>query len=110
MRSPYAGREHGYDAEYTRSQYASPCSINFVVEILYSVTKQNMSELCEKSGIMRIFKQPCYREPLGNVVPFRLGERFLVGPKGVRTNPGQAIPASGRYVLLVPSSDGQVET
>ena len=30
---------------------------------------------------MRIFKQPCYREPLCNVVPFRLSEKFLVCPR-----------------------------
>lgn len=26
---------------------------------------------------MRVFKQPCYREPLSNVVPFRLSEGLL---------------------------------
>ncbi len=35
---------------------------------------------------MRVFNQPCYREPLGNVVPFRLGEKFLVSPKGLEVD------------------------
>lgn len=35
---------------------------------------------------MRVLKQPCYREPLGNVVPFRLSEKSCVGQKGHQTN------------------------
>ena len=35
---------------------------------------------------MRVFKQPCYREPLDNVVPFRLGERFLVSPTDLKVD------------------------
>lgn len=30
---------------------------------------------------MKVFKQPCYREPLGNVVPFRLGEKPIVSSR-----------------------------
>ena len=32
---------------------------------------------------MRVFKQPCYREPIRNVVPFRLGEKSFMGLRGV---------------------------
>lgn len=35
---------------------------------------------------MRIFKQPCYREPLDNVVAFRLSEKSLVGPGALKTD------------------------
>ena len=35
---------------------------------------------------MRVFRQPCYRESLGNVIPFRLSEEFLRGPRGLEIN------------------------
>ena len=51
---------------------------------------------------MRVFRQPCYREPLGNVVPFRLSEKFLMRPRGLETDGGTGNAALGQVRATYP--------
>ena len=67
----------------------------------------------KRAASTRVFKQPCYREPLGNVVPFRLSENLLLDPRGLVINSETGNAGLGQVRATYPKlqwSNGDLKT